>query len=59
MALCNCNMFATILPDVILGEVSSWPLGGHFAVYSMQAYTYTCSVLAPKKTKKRKRAKKM
>lgn len=50
MAPCNCSMFSTVLPDLILDEVSSWPLGGCFAVCSVQASTY--SVLAPKKTKK-------
>lgn len=39
MALGNGSMFSTVLPDLILGEVSSWPLQGHFAVYSVQALT--------------------
>lgn len=53
MTLCNCSMFSAILHYLILGEVSLWPLGGHFTV-SMQAYTKLHSVLAPKKTKKKK-----
>lgn len=39
MALCNGSMFSTVLPDLILGEVSSWPLQGRFAVYSVQVLT--------------------
>lgn len=50
-------MFSAILRYLILGEVSSWPRGGHFTV-SVQAYTYTYSVLAPKKKKKKKKRKK-
>lgn len=56
MALCNCSMFSAILHYLILGEVSSWPLGGHFTA-SVQAYIYTYSMLAPKKKRKEKKKK--
>lgn len=57
MALCNYCLLSAILHYLISGEVSSWPLGGHFTI-SVQAYTYTYSVLAPKKTTKKEKKKK-